>query len=322
MPSNNTEEYIKFDCVIANPPYQEMNGGHGASADPLYHKFVEFALDIVKPEHAVFITPSRWMAATKMSGLVPYMDRMRKDKQVKEIVHFNGAKEVFPGAADIEGGVSYFHWEKGHTGPCTFNGVPRSLDAYSIIPTDNQALSILDKVLKAHAGKAFVMGRVLGRKPFGLATNFSNWQAAGTVCWAQGQAKKFVDPNCFTDSNGVLGLWKVLTSTGYGERGVSQRRVMGPRFLAAPQEICTETYIVLGAFKTRKEAELFQAYTDTKLFRFLLAQQCNTQHVNKGKFAWVPDRGSYSGSPLTDATLCAQYGLTQDEVAYIESKIL
>ena len=59
---------------------------------------------------------------------------------------------------------------------------------------------------------------------------------------------------------------------------------------------------------------------ETKFFRFMLGIRLVTQDVNTEKFGFVPDLGDYS-KPVTDAELYKKFGLSQEEIAYIESKI-
>jgi site-specific DNA-methyltransferase (adenine-specific) len=106
---------MQFDVVIGNPPYQLDDGGYGTSAAPIYQLFVEKAIDL-DPRYAVFVTPSRWMAGGK--GLDKYRERMLADKRMRSIVDYPKLYEGFPGVK-IRGGISYFLWDREHSGPCT-----------------------------------------------------------------------------------------------------------------------------------------------------------------------------------------------------------
>lgn len=57
----------------------------------------------------------------------------------------------------------------------------------------------------------------------------------------------------------------------------------------------------------------------TRFFRFMMSLIKNTQNISKGVFAFVPIQ-DYSKS-WTDEELYAKYGLTKEEIAFIESMI-
>ncbi len=58
---------------------------------------------------------------------------------------------------------------------------------------------------------------------------------------------------------------------------------------------------------------------DTDFFRFLLYIGHGTMQVNQAVFSYIPLQDF--SKPWSDAELYAKYGLTEDEIAFIESMI-
>ena len=61
------------------------------------------------------------------------------------------------------------------------------------------------------------------------------------------------------------------------------------------------------------------SYIQTRFFRFLVLLRKNTQHAAKGVYQFVPTQNF--DEPWTDEKLYKKYGLTEDEIAFIESMI-
>ena len=315
--------------VFGNPPYQRDNkkeGGKTSHASPIYHLFVETIIDCLTPRFFSFIIPSRWMRGGR--GLDRHRARMMDDRRLRIIKHFPGSFSVFEKGVEIKGGVNYFLWDREYQGKCCFNGRYRYLDEYSdqgIILIDGEASSILDKVRDLHQG--FIDSSVLSQTPFGLISSWNEWCAptdTGAIkCYRKGSEIVWVNHG-YKDDASVLPLWKVAVSeanngaTNADAEG--KRRVIGKAFLIGPNEICTQSYMVVKCFPSKVEAENFSAYMGTMFFRFLLGLHMPGQHVNKDKFSWVPDMKDYT-RVWTDADLYKKFGLTSEEIAYIESKI-
>ena len=149
---NEIFKNMKFDVIIGNPPYQLGDGGFGASASPIYQKFIDQAKKM-GARYVAMIVPARWYSGGK--GLDEFRDEMMKDKRMKILVDYPDASECFPGV-EIKGGVCYFLWDSEYNGKCKisryFNGEiistdERSLDEFPTFVRFNEAVPILRKVV-------------------------------------------------------------------------------------------------------------------------------------------------------------------------------
>jgi site-specific DNA-methyltransferase (adenine-specific) len=320
-------ENMQFDVIIGNPPYQLDDGGHGASAAPIYHLFVEKALAL-DPQFAVFVTPSRWMAGGK--GLDKFRQGMLSDRRLREIVDFPKLYEAFPGVK-IRGGISYFVWQRDLHGPCRFqtiwDGQPtgpvveRYLDTYDVLVRQNAAIPILEKVRAK--GEAVLSSRVSSRKPFGLPTNFRGKSDPSglkePIRLFENQRTGWMERRAISVGSDLLDRYKVLMTRVQGTSGAVETKFLSKPIVAPPGTACTETYLVAGHFETAREAENFAAYLRTRFVRFLVSLRKPTQDAARGVYGFVPDLAPESC--WTDERLYSRYQLTAAEVEFIESQV-
>ena len=316
---------MKFDVIIGNPPYQLSDGGNGASASPLYHRFVRQAQKL-KPRYLTMIIPSRWFGGGK--GLDDFRREMLNDNHIRVLVDYENASDCFPGV-DIAGGVCYFLWDRDNPGLCdvvnvrnneTMHSV-RALNEYDTFIRHDQAASIVRKVCAF--GEPMMSNMVSSSKPFGLRT-FVRPQESGDILlrWQNGEGPYRRDE--IIVGRELIDKWKVITSyVGYDHAGNpgkdGKRRVFSKIDILPPGTICTETYLVVGSFDTEQEATKLVAYMKTLFFRFLVAQCMYSHHITKEAYRLVPIQ-DFSQS-WTDEKLYAKYGITDEEIKFIESMV-
>lgn len=324
---------MQFDVVIGNPPYQLDDGGAGKSAAPIYHRFV-MAAEALEPRYLTMVTPSRWMAGGK--GLDEFRAHMLTDDRLRIMVDFLDSDEAFPGV-DIAGGVSYFLWNRDRRGPCKVTTVlrghvgvarERRLDEYDVFVRHSDAVEILRKVWpEGHLPERSLAPKVSGRKAFGFATtdrgSSTSTGMTAPVTLVSSGGEGFVERDAVSMHADWIDKWKATVSRaapagGRPDRdgryyGLSSIRVIGPGV------VTTEAYPVVGAYETETEAERMCAYLSTRFVRFLISLRASNQSVARGTFAFVPDLAM--DRLWTDADLYTKYGISPEEIAYIESLV-
>lgn len=325
---------MHFDVVIGNPPYQLSDGGFGKSAAPIYQLFVEQAKKL-DPSYLSMIIPSRWFAGGK--GLDEFRNEMLNDDRLIKLVDYLNAADVFPGV-DFKGGVCYFLWNRDKQGDCTvrtffdsehYDEATRSLTipGSDVFIRFNRGIEILQKILDTEkltlpleAEKSFET-LVSSRKPFGLATNFKGSRTRGrdSVTLYQNGGTAFVERDELRDSSNLVDQWKIFVNyVGPGNNTYPHRVLVTP-FIGEPGSASTETYLAVGGFTTKEEAESALSYMTTRVFRFLLLLRKASQHVTGKVYAFVPKQ--IWDHNWTDQELYKKYDFTAEEIQFIESMI-
>lgn len=330
---------MKFDVIVGNPPYQLEDGGHGASAIPIYQHFVNQA-KVLSPRYISMIIPARWYAGGR--GLDEFRNGMLTDTQLSKITDFFNSEECFPGI-DLSGGVCYFLWEKSKdTTSCEVTSILNGKQSVSIRPLlekgnstfvrFNNAILILNKI-KDFEERSF-MEIVSANDPFGYDVRqensmrrvkpdikegkFSN--SVKIHYWGKsGKSVGYIERNSVRRGQSMIDEIKVFISRSYGERGDFPYLVIGKPFIGEKDTVCTETYVVVGTYDSLEEAENVITYMKTRFFRFLVMLKKNTQSATQSVYQFVPLQDF--SHPWTDEMLYKKYGLTEEEIAFIESMI-
>lgn len=185
---------------------------------------------------------------------------------------------------------------------------------------DNQAIPILHKV---QALTKSTMDSIIGSQDsFNLKTNFSDYRSsltpAHTIKLYRNGGIGYISPSQVGKNTQWIKKHKVLAPKAQGDGGKTAIDEIKPLY-AEPNSVCTQTYIVIATFDSEQEAQNLISYIRTKLFRFLVSLKKVTQDATKKVYALVPLQDF--SQQWSDELLYKKYGLSDEEIAYIESRI-
>jgi site-specific DNA-methyltransferase (adenine-specific) len=319
---------MKFDAIVGNPPYQELDGGNNASAMPVYQHFVN-AARLIKPIYISMIMPSRWCVSGR--GLDAFRESMLTDIHFSKMFDFRNGGDCFPGIR-IGGGVCYILWDsKYEDGKIEIANMPRNKSSQlrpkkefglDFLIRDNIVRSIIYKVFAFDEPKMSSLS--FSQKPFGFRTNFMGYKDIGEIkIYTKKERVGFgyVSREEVTKNAEFIDEWQVVTSrsTSVPEEDNGQVLREVQTFISEPGSVVTESYVVVASFKQEQFARNCLSYLKTKFFRILCQVTIVSPDVSARTFDLVPIQDF--SRPWADDDLYKKYGLEDDEITFIESNI-
>lgn len=326
---------MKFDVIIGNPPYQ-LNTVSGDTtnvskqAKPIYNLFVEQAKKL-NPRFLCMIIPSRWFAGGL--GLDGFRQAMMEDEHITHLVDYTNAKDCFP-QNSISGGVCYFLRERDRKAPCEFTNIKgnvittesRSLSEFPVVVRYNSAVDIIRKVRNKAQG--FLKDEVSPISPFAIPTKVTGdpiRSNKSNIKLYTSRGEGYINKSVILSNIKYLDKYKIMVSQigaeHAGEPGKDGRfRVLTSSMrVLEPNEVCTNSYIVIGEYNDPQIAENVLTYLKTKFVRFLVLQAVSSIHISRTSFTFVPIVDFTK--TWTDEELYQEFDIAENEIEFINSMI-
>lgn len=335
---------MKFDVVVGNPPYQETANGKSTKDVPVYNYFYDLA-ERVSTKY-ILISPARFLFNAGSTDK-KWNKKMLSNKHIKVVFYEQDAAKIFPNT-DIKGGIAILYRNKdkdfGNIGLFT----PfEELDSISN-KVSKLTYRTLDEIISNRGQYRFSdliykeypndMKKISDRR---IASNaFNNL------------------PNLFTEKEPhnkfnyvrILGRldnqriyrwfrrdylqepitfekWKIILPKANGSGAIGE--VLSTPLIGKPLIGFTETFISIGVFDNKLEAQNALKYVQSKFARTMLGILKITQDNPKDKWSKVPLQDFTQNSDIDwtksisdiDQQLYKKYGLNQKEINFIENKV-
>ena len=338
---------MNFDTIIGNPPYQVIATGDANGSDPIYHLFIDAGKQFCSRE--TLIHPARFLFN---AGKTPkdWNQKVLNDDHFKVVGYWANSSQMFPDV-DIKGGVAITHWDNktdfGKIG--TFVAFEELRSILKKVKND-EFKTFADLV---YGRDLYKLTEILYEEnPFA-----ENRQSKGHR-YDCGSNVFDVFPELFYDEKPndkkeyarVLGrannvriekwfrkdylkipdnfdFYKVFVPKSNGSGAIGE--VLSTPMVGEPMVGCTTTFLNIGKFETLFEAESCLKYIKTKFARTMLGTLKVTQDNPRETWLNVPLQDFTATSDIDwnksvseiDKQLYKKYGLSKEEISFIESKV-
>ena len=334
---------MKFDYAIGNPPYNadfSISGDNGKFAAPVYNLFMDAAYGIA--DRVELIHPARFLFN---AGSTPkaWNEKMLNNKHFKVCYYEPDCKKVFSNT-DIKGGVAITYYDRTReyapiqvfTPYEELNGILQKTREYS------EKSNVGDVGISSYAYHFTpIMHREHPEVKAFQSKGHENDLKSNIFFKEKPDNKDYITIMGRLDNERVsmfiqrsyinvvknLDSYKIFLpkASGVGEFG----EALAPAIIAMPGVGHTETFFSIGNFSTLQEAENLLKYLKSRFARALLSILKKTQMITPSNFKFIPLQDFTPNSDINwsasirdiDQQLYKKYGLSQQEIDFIESHV-
>lgn len=338
----------KFDVVIGNPPYQKEASGDGTRDTPIYNLFMDAAYEV--GEKVVLITPARFLFN---AGLTPtaWNKKMLADPHLTVPHYVPDSNDLFPGT-DIKGGIAVTYRDASHAGEAieTFTKFPELNDILrrvheksegsleSIGITSSRSYRYTDKLYEDHPDALAL--RPEGNTALVSTNTFEQFdflyfderptdgreyvQVLGLI--KNKRFRRWIRSEYVTGPES-LHTFKVVLPAANGSGHLGE--ILSSPLVVEPGVAVTQSFITIGRFAERHDADACLSYVKTKFARALLGVLKITQHNPAKVWKHVPLQDFTAGSDIDwaksvaeiDRQLYVKYDLTPEDIDFVEAHV-
>ena len=340
---NKSQQEMKFNAVVGNPPYQDSSKNN--HNDAVYHVFIDTAYSLA--EIGTLITPGRFLFG---AGDTPeeWNKRIVKDRNIHVAYYTPNCIDVFDNV-DIKGGIAITMKNSLiPQGPIGLFSIHKEISSVlkKVISDNMKSLSTIVyspatyKLSKSAFDENDWLKKAVGREKR-FRTNI--FEKANRLFYEDGhvddgymgmwglipvnkRALKWIDSRYVSD-NVNKNKYKVIVAKANGTGALGE--TLSSPIICPPSIGHTESFISIGAFDNENEANAVYKYICTRFLRLLLGTLKVTQDNFPDTWSNVPLQDFTSSSDIDwsqsisdiDRQLYSKYGLSDDEIAFIEKMI-